>query len=174
MVSKHFWPARSLMINELHHKSNVAVMGLDAGFDMVPRLSEDSFDQQTWKSFIDFIKELYKNDKLVEVQPTIICFRIDEGASLPIEGHKCLRFSSKISGIHSLGVQNYLDKVTVATQDYSALVFKHGMMYPMSGHHFMVGKRQMNYSKPMSKYVMCCSLHACVLTFTISMMVLKP
>jgi hypothetical protein len=87
-------------------------MGIDAGFDMVPRLSKGAVDRQNWQAFIKFIKEHYQNDDLVEVKPNYIVFKAGEHPLLPFEGHKFLRFSSKISGSHAKGVGKYLDTVT--------------------------------------------------------------
>jgi hypothetical protein len=87
-------------------------MGIDAGFDMVPRLSKGAVDRLNWQSFIKLIKERYQNDDLVEVKPNYIVFKAGEHPLLPFEGHKFLRFSSKISGSHAKGVDKYLDTVT--------------------------------------------------------------
>jgi hypothetical protein len=62
-------------------------MGIDAGSDMVPRLSTREFNRKTWQSFIDLIKNIYKNDDLVEVKPNHICFNVGEHSRLPLEGH---------------------------------------------------------------------------------------
>jgi hypothetical protein len=87
-------------------------MGIDAGFDMVPRLSKGAVDRQNWQSFIKIIKEHYQNDDIVEVKPNYIVFKAGEHPLLPFEGHKFLRFSSKISGSHAKGVEEYIDTVT--------------------------------------------------------------
>jgi hypothetical protein len=108
----------SRLITQIHHNSEVIAMGIDAGFDMVPSLTEDSFDKQMWKSFTDFIKELYENNEVVEVKSNIIIFHVGEKPCLPSEGHKLLRFSSKISGPHVRGVEKYLDEVTRVASDY--------------------------------------------------------
>lgn len=87
-------------------------MGTDAGFDMVPRLSKGAVDKQNWQSFIKIIKKHYQNDDLVEIKPNYIIFKAGEHPQLPFEGHKFLRFSSKISGSHAKGVEEYIDLVT--------------------------------------------------------------
>jgi hypothetical protein len=87
-------------------------MGIDAGFDMVPRLSAGIVDQQNWQSFIKLIKERYQNDDRVEVKANYILFKAGEHPRLPFEGHKFLRFSSKISGSHAEGVDDYICTVT--------------------------------------------------------------
>lgn len=87
-------------------------MDIDAGFDMVPRLSKGAVDRQNWQSFIKIIKERYQNDDLVEVKPNYIVFKAGDHPMLPFEGHKFLRFSSKISGSHAKGVEEYIDTVT--------------------------------------------------------------
>lgn len=89
-------------------------MGIDAGFDMVPRLSKGAADTQNWKSFIEIIKERYATADRVEVKPNYIEFKAGEYPWLPFEGHKFLRFSSKISGSHAKGVEDYIDTVTRA------------------------------------------------------------
>ena len=87
-------------------------MGIDAGFDMVPRLSKGTVDRQNWHSFIETIKEYFRDDDLVEVKANYIIFKSGEHPRLPFEGHKFLRFSSKISGSHAKGIEEYIDAVT--------------------------------------------------------------
>ncbi len=91
-------------------------MGIDAGFDMVPCLSKGAVDKQNWQSFIEVIKERYQNDDLVDIKPNYLQFRAGEHPMLPFEGHKFLRFSSKISGSHAKGVEEYIDTVTRVAQ----------------------------------------------------------
>lgn len=92
-------------------------MGIDAGFDMVPRLSKDPTDKQNWQSFIRIIKERYGDDEKVKIQSNYIFFEVGEGPTLPFEGHKFLRFSSKVSG--SCGdAQDYLDTVARIAKYY--------------------------------------------------------
>ena len=91
-------------------------MGIDAGFDMVPRLSKGAVDKQNWQSFIKVIRERYRNDDLVEIKSNHLEFKAGEHPQLPFEGHKFLRFSSKISGSHAKGVQAYIDTVTQVAQ----------------------------------------------------------
>lgn len=87
-------------------------MGIDAGFDMVPRLSKGAVDRHDWQSFMKVIKERYQNDDLVDIKPNYLQFRAGEHPRLPLEGHKFLRFSSKISGSHAKGVEEYIHTVT--------------------------------------------------------------
>lgn len=88
-------------------------MGLDAGFDMVPRLSRGTEDSLKWKNFIDLIKEFYDTDEQVEIGEYAIRFKAGEHPSLPLEGHKFLRFSSKISEriASETGVDAYIQRV---------------------------------------------------------------
>lgn len=88
-------------------------MGIDAGFDMVPRLSQGTADAQKWDRFISVIKERYKDDVQVEMKPLCILFKAGEHPRLPLEGHKFLRFSSKVSGriATESRVENYIDTV---------------------------------------------------------------
>ena len=87
-------------------------MGIDTGFDMVPRLSQGAVDRQNWQSFIKTIKERYQDDDRVEAKPNYIVFKVGEHPLLPFEGHKFLRFSSKISGSHAEEAEEYIDTVT--------------------------------------------------------------
>lgn len=73
-------------------------MGVDAGFDMVPRLSRGVVDKFNWDRFIQIVKARYKDDERVKIHPKYIVFEAGEHPKLPLEGHKFLRFSSKISG----------------------------------------------------------------------------
>lgn len=91
-------------------------MGIEAGFDMVPRLSKGALDRQNWQSFIIFIKECYQDDDLVENTPNYMEFKAGEHPLLPFEGHKFLRFSSKVSGSHAKGVSGYIDTVSRVAQ----------------------------------------------------------
>lgn len=73
-------------------------MGIDAGFDMVPRLSGGTTNTSEWAQFISTIQEHYKDDTQVETTPNYILFKVGEHPRLPLQGHKLLRFSSKVSG----------------------------------------------------------------------------
>ena len=91
-------------------------MGIDAGFDMVPRLSKEVVDRDNWQSFLKIIKERYQDDDLVEVKPNYILFKAGEHPLLPFEGHKFLRFSSKVSGSHAGRVEDFIETVTRAAR----------------------------------------------------------
>lgn len=93
-------------------------MGIDAGFDMYPPLSKGVVDRHNWGRFIDFIKEQYRDDTQVEIRPNYINFKAGEHPKLPFEGHKFLRFSSKVSGAiaNVSGVERYIDTVTRVAQ----------------------------------------------------------
>lgn len=86
-------------------------MGIDAGFDMVPRLSKGAVDRQNWQSFMDVVKEIYHDDGHVDLKPNYIGLKIGEHPLLPVEGHKFLRFSSKISGTGGAEVEEYIKTV---------------------------------------------------------------
>ena len=73
-------------------------MGFDCGFDMVPRLNESKNNRDRWLVFIDVLKKMYNEDPVFQVQPRVIVFQVGEYPRLPLEGHKFLRFSSKVSG----------------------------------------------------------------------------
>ena len=91
-------------------------MGIDAGFDMVPRLSKEAVNKQNWQSFLKVIKERYQNDDLVEIKPNYLEFNAGEHPLLPFEGYKFLRFSLKTSGSHAKGVEEYIDIVSRVAQ----------------------------------------------------------
>ncbi|KAI0903494.1 hypothetical protein F4823DRAFT_618288 [Ustulina deusta] len=88
-------------------------MGADAGFDMVPRLSQGNEDRRKWEQFLEGVKQYYADDEQVEVGPRVVQFKAGEWPSLPMEGHKFLRFSSKITGgtAAKTGVENYIREV---------------------------------------------------------------
>ncbi|KAI0965166.1 hypothetical protein F4678DRAFT_453665, partial [Xylaria arbuscula] len=73
-------------------------MGVDEGFDMVPRLSRSREDVLMWKKFIDIIRERYKGDDQVHFRDDHIRFHVGEHPMLPLDGQKFLRYSSKSSG----------------------------------------------------------------------------
>ena len=73
-------------------------MGIDAGFDMVPRLSKGVMNRQNWQSSIKIIKERYQIHDLVEVKSNYIVFKAGEHPLLRFGGHKFLCFISKVSG----------------------------------------------------------------------------
>lgn len=93
-------------------------MGMDAGFDMVPRLTKGAVDTRNWEQFLELIKSHYKDDMRVERKQNYILFKAGEHPSLPFEGHKLLRFSAKVSGSIAAdsGVEAYIDTVTRIAQ----------------------------------------------------------
>ena len=95
-------------------------MGVDAGFDMVPRLSNGVVERHNWDQFIGLIKDHYKDDTQVEIKPNYILFKAGEHPILPFEGHKFLRFSSKVSGSIAAAtrVESYIDTVTSMANAY--------------------------------------------------------
>ena len=111
-------------------------MGADAGFDMVPRLSNSVADRRVWDQFIDSVKEFYEGDVNVEIKPNYIEFNVGEHPRLPFEGHKFLRFSSKITGSHSTRVGEYLDTVTrIARTYFESRVKRWNELYDVWGHY---------------------------------------
>ncbi|ORY10231.1 hypothetical protein BCR34DRAFT_625347 [Clohesyomyces aquaticus] len=95
-------------------------MGIDAGFDMVPPLSKNIVDRHNWDQFISSIKSLYRDDPQVDIEPNYILFKAGEYPKLPFEGHKFLRFSSKISGANArvTKVEGYITVVTRIAKSY--------------------------------------------------------
>lgn len=86
---------------------------------MVSRPSKGTADKQNWQSFIEFIKISYQNDDLVEIKSDFLEFKAGEYPRLPLEGHKFLRFSSKVSASHAKGVEKYIDTVTWVARAHS-------------------------------------------------------
>ena len=96
-------------------------MGIDQGFDMVPRLSNEAVDMQKWQSFIQMIKDYYEDDELVHIKPNYIEFKAGEHPRLPFEGYKLLRFSSKVCQ----GVVDYIVTVTkIACAVFGSRVYR--------------------------------------------------
>ncbi|KAI1763147.1 SET domain-containing protein [Hypoxylon sp. FL1150] len=89
-------------------------MGIDAGFDMVPPLSKGEEDAKNWANFLHCVRSCYVDDPKVEAKSHWIEFKAGEHPTLPYEGHKFRRFSSKISGsiASSTGVWEYISTVT--------------------------------------------------------------
>ncbi|KAG6285149.1 hypothetical protein E4U46_006143, partial [Claviceps purpurea] len=78
-------------------------MGIDMGFDMVPRLTSQIShweDISKWGAFLDDIKKTYFGDPRVEMKVNHILFQVGERPTLPFEGSKFLRFSSKCAELH--------------------------------------------------------------------------
>lgn len=110
-------------------------MGIDAGFDMVPPLSSGVVDEHNWARFIAAIKEYYKGDGEVELNPNYILFKVGEYPRLPLEGHKLLRFSSKVSGSCSSATR-YIDTVTrLATLSFGSRVCSWDECFDQHGHY---------------------------------------
>lgn len=82
---------------------------------MVPRLTRGTSDAQLWARFINAVKEHYKDDAEVDMTPNYILFKVGEHPSLPFEGHKFLRFSSKVSG-SLCHAKSYIDTVAAAAK----------------------------------------------------------
>ncbi|KAK8041488.1 hypothetical protein PG994_014495 [Apiospora phragmitis] len=73
-------------------------MGVDEGFDMVPRLGPGAADTLKWTLFMETIKEQYADDEQVKIREHYIEFKEGEHPTLPFHGPHFLRFSSKIMG----------------------------------------------------------------------------
>lgn len=116
LLLQHIDPYSPDSLSSFHFRTNK--MGIDAGFDMVPRLSRGTADMQNWARFLDIIQEYYKDDAQVEVTPNCILFKAGEHPSLPFEGHKFLRFSSKVSGriAYESHAESYINTVTAVAK----------------------------------------------------------
>jgi hypothetical protein len=104
-------------------------MGCDAGFDTVPPLTKSDTDKRDWNQFIDTVRTRYQDDERVEIKLHYIEFNAGEHPLLPFEGHKFLRFSSKITGakVDATGVEYYIRAVNRIAQDHFGLVSSTGM-----------------------------------------------
>ncbi|KAI5456710.1 hypothetical protein BGZ63DRAFT_408854 [Mariannaea sp. PMI_226] len=93
-------------------------MGFDAGFDMVPQLTRTATDSRDWEIFIAFLKEHYRDSKRILIKPNCLLFKVGKHPIIPVEGHKFLHFSSKISGKAALdsGIKDYINTVTQITK----------------------------------------------------------
>ncbi|KAK7424096.1 hypothetical protein QQX98_000706 [Neonectria punicea] len=113
-------------------------MGVDAGFDMVPRLTKAAVDQEVWERFIRSVKEHYEDDDRVEIKTNYLLFKVGEHPKLPFEGHKFLRFSSKISGriATESKVMDYIQTVyLLAKVDFGTRVRKWSEYSDQYGHY---------------------------------------
>lgn len=113
-------------------------MGADAGFDMVPCLSRGGKDKEDWDRFIQSIKEYYRGDPQVEIRSNYIEFIAGEHPRLPFEGHKLLRFSSKITGniVMTTNVESYINVVTrMAKRSFGSRVQCWNELVDEFGHH---------------------------------------
>jgi hypothetical protein len=90
-----------------------SAMGIDAGFDLVPRLTKSAADTLKWKQFMTIIQIEYEDDDQVQSTDHCVEFHAGEHPKLPFEGHRFLRFSSKISGriATETGVERYIRNV---------------------------------------------------------------
>lgn len=113
-------------------------MGLDSGFDMVPRLSRSDSDRQEWMRFIETVKDIFNDDAQVEVKPNYIEFMAGEHPKLPLEGHKFLRFSSKITGsvAPTTQVERYIDIVKyIAKYHFGSRIHYWDECFDQQGHY---------------------------------------
>lgn len=94
---------------------------------MVPRLSKGIVDKHNWDRFLGFIINHYADDPQVEVKPNYILFNVGEHSILPFEGHKLLRFSSKVSGsiAAATAVEKYVDFATKMADAHFGCRIKH-------------------------------------------------
>lgn len=85
-------------------------MGIDIGFDMVPRLSNSEVDAKKWKAFLDQIEQQFKTDSIFSKTPKFFEFKVGEHPRLTIDPQKFCRFSSKVTGSCE-EAENYIDQV---------------------------------------------------------------
>lgn len=80
-------------------------MGMDVGFDMIPRLAKDrASDMERWACVIGDIEKEFKDDPNVNLYasrfPYGVCIEVllGERPIIPYQGWKFMRFSSKVTG----------------------------------------------------------------------------
>jgi hypothetical protein len=83
--------------------------GYDCGFDMVLPPSRGGTDLDLWEEFLEAVTSEYKHDDVIRYQSNdTIEFLVGEHPSLPQEGWKFLRFSSKATN----GAEPYIRAVS--------------------------------------------------------------
>ncbi|CAJ2507326.1 Uu.00g085120.m01.CDS01, partial [Anthostomella pinea] len=115
-------------------------IGINAGFDMVPRLSQSVEEKALWEKFIHSTQTHFNDDAQVENKPYWIEFKLDDHRKLPFEGHKFLRFSSKIQRAN--GETTEMDKYVNAVTRIAQGIFGHRAQYWNEGR-----KEQCSYEK---------------------------
>ncbi|KAF9475251.1 hypothetical protein BDN70DRAFT_924106 [Pholiota conissans] len=87
-------------------------MGIDTGFDFYPPLTNSQEDQVAWERFFNDVKRAFQDDDTMIInRKGSIEFTVGEHPSLPKDGYRFRRFSSKITGSHAGNVTHYLRKV---------------------------------------------------------------
>jgi|SRR5271168_311288 len=86
-------------------------MGYDCGFDMVPRLEDTPSNATKWKIIIDAVRQMSIYDPVMVTRDRYLEFEVGEHPLLPFEGHKFLRFSSKVSGPITYKARPYIEAV---------------------------------------------------------------
>ena len=103
---------------------------------MVPALTESDTDKDRWLDFINEIKEYFKYDIQIAFKPSFIEFQVGEHPQLPFEGHKFLRFSSKVSGSETEAAEPYIRQVyQLARRIFGQRVQFWHELYDSSGHY---------------------------------------
>jgi hypothetical protein len=102
-----------------------------AGFDIVPRLTTSAFDRGRWRSFIEAVKRHYRladEKDLLTMTTQTIEFQIGDKQHLvlPIQGHKFLRFCSRLCPDESgLGVGLDFEKIGEIRKTVAKIAVKH-------------------------------------------------
>ena len=105
---------------------------------MVPPFTKSDTDKHDWEKFIDAVKSHYQDDERVEIKSHYIEFDAGEHPLLPFEGHKFLRFSSKITGptAAATGVEDYIRTLSrIATDHFGSRVEYWNELYERYGHY---------------------------------------
>lgn len=87
------------------------ILAVDCGFDIVPRLTDAQTDGKRWDAFINDARQSYENDPVVKVQSQSIEFDVGEHPSLPLDGRRFQRFSSRVHGHATEAAETYIDRV---------------------------------------------------------------
>lgn len=93
-------------------------MGIDAGFDLYPPLGKSEPEKKLWATFLDEIKERYKNDPVFKVKEDRFEFETGEHPCLLFACHKFRRFGSKITCSRGPATTPYLWSVCEVARRY--------------------------------------------------------
>jgi hypothetical protein len=115
-------PPRFAISQSASTAQHTVSMNTSAGFDMVPRLTKREEVTTMWQNFLDRVQETYKHDDEMEFKARYIDFKAGEHLQLLMEGHKFLRFSSKISGRDGGRAEKYIRDVARLASEFGSRI----------------------------------------------------
>ncbi|KAL7580955.1 hypothetical protein ACA910_005771 [Epithemia clementina (nom. ined.)] len=87
-------------------------MGIDVGFDFYPPLDDKEDDHDSWSSFFSLVSTSFEDDPDVDISDDgDLVFKVAEHPSLPRQGHRFRRFSSKVTGRQGAAAEFYIQQV---------------------------------------------------------------